>query len=738
LSRRTKPATERPFWRRLWLGVALAGLIWLALLSFFVALVALVPLPRPRVPVATEVFDVRGRLATKLYVQNRIPVDLQTLPPYLPQAVVAIEDARFFRHRGVDPVALVRAAARNLAAGRVVEGGSTITQQLAKNLFLTSERTLRRKFWELVFTVKLERRFTKRELLELYLNQIYLGEGAYGVEVAALRYFGKSARDLTLGEAALLAGIVRSPGNLSPYRHPEAALGRRELVLDRMVELGLVSPDRAALARAEPLRLANAEPPRREHPWFVDLVVRELETRAPEVARSLYAGGFRVYTTMDLDLQRAAEAAVAANLPVGTVDERAVTQPQVALVAIDPRTGHLAAVIGGRDFGESQFNRAVLARRQPGSAFKPFVYAAALEAGHTPAALQTCEPVSFPAGMPGEQYTPRDYVKEGGAPYHYRPFIMRTAIQISDNVVAVRWAAEVGPRRVVELARRFGIESPLDPTLPLALGTSAVTPLELARAFSPLANGGIRVRPLAVLRVEDRQGRVLLEQAPELQPVYDPRLSFIMADLLKSVFWPGGTAAGVARLLDRPAAGKTGTTNELRDAWFVGLTPDLVAAVWVGNDDDRVPVGRTGGGLAAPIWAHFVRQGLRHRPAADWTPPPGVIRVAIDPNTGLLANATSPQLAEVFVAGTQPREVSPILYLGTEERAPWGTPDLPDGVPAPDGATGLGKPGEESEPPPPGGAGHAPGRDREPAVSRRKPLSGRYEPGATGKGRRVA
>lgn len=633
-------------------------------------LIVLTPLPEPQVPLASRFLDQNGQVFATMFVENRRVIPFAEMPVSLRNAIVAIEDDRFFTHRGFNFRGLARAALKNLLAGRIVEGGSTITQQLAKNLYLTQKRTLTRKIREAILTVKLELKFSKQEILKMYLNTIYFGNGAYGVEVASQTYFGKAARDLTLPEAALLAGLPRGPEIFSPFKSPERARARRDTVLNRMAELGFITAAQAAEAKAVSLGVISPRPSGAGMaPYFVDLVVREISQEHPDIARDLARGGYEIVTTIDTKMQRAAERAFAQGIPPGSPDSKGILQPQGALVAIDPTNGFIRAVVGGREFATNRFNRAVQAMRQPGSAFKPFLYTAALSEPYqfTAASVQVCEPVTFPGGAPGETYTPRDY---GEPNYHYRPLGMREAIKISDNVVAVRWMAAVGPKRVIDFARRMGIESPLEPNLSLALGTSEVTPLELTAAYAPLANGGYRVKPMAVLKITDRYGSVISQKAPRREKVIDEKVAFIVTDMMKEVVRPGGTGARVLEIFDRPAAGKTGTTNEYRDAWFIGFTPDLVATVWVGNDDLRKPVGAPGGRVAAPIWANFMAEALANTPIRDFAQPAGVIAVDICPETGLLPNFTSIPRREWFIQGTEPTTTCPQFHLPNLQAPP--------------------------------------------------------------------
>lgn len=649
-------------------------------------LIALTPLPEPQVPLASRFLNQNGQTFATMFVENRRVIPFSEMPVSLRSAIVAIEDDRFYAHRGFNFRSLARAFAKNLIAGRIVEGGSTITQQLAKNLYLTQKRTITRKIREAILTIKLELRFSKQEILKMYLNTIYFGTGTYGVEVASQTYFGKRARDLTLSESALLAGLPRGPEIFSPFKNPDRARDRRDTVLNRMAELGFITSAQVAEAKSAPLGvIAPTSSGAGVAPYFVDLVVKEIGEEHPDIARDLARGGYEIVTTIDVNMQRAAERAFAQGIPPGSPDSKGIPQPQGALVAIDPGNGFIKAVVGGRESATNRFNRAVQAKRQPGSAFKPFLYTALLSEPYefTAASMQVCEPVSFPGGAPGETYKPRDY---GEPNYHYRPLSVREAIKVSDNVVAVRWMAAIGPKRVIDFAKKMGIGSPLAPNLSLALGTSEVSPLELTAAYAPLANGGYRVEPIAVLKITDRFGSVIAQRAPRREKVIDEKVAFIVTDMMKEVVRPGGTGARVLGVFDRPAAGKTGTTNEYRDAWFIGFTPDLVTTVWIGNDDPRKPVGAPGGRVSAPIWASFMAEALANAPVRDFAQPPGVIAVDICPETGLLPNFTSIPRREWFIRGTEPTTTCPQFQL----------PNL------------QAPPGAKQYPTPPGGPGATP------------------------------
>ncbi|NLG87284.1 MAG: PBP1A family penicillin-binding protein [Firmicutes bacterium] len=623
------------------------GLVLLLILALGIYILV-TPLPAATVPLASQLFDVQGQPIAKFYTEHRVEVPLSEISPLLQNAVVAVEDYRFFEHFGVDPVAVARALVRNMQAGRVIEGGSTITQQLAKNLYLTPERTLERKFRELILTFKLETRYSKEQILRLYLNTINFGHGAYGVEVASQTYFGKHARDLNLAEAALLAGIPKSPSYYSPYVDPSAALARREIVLKAMADRGYITADEAAQAAKEPLRLGGLKRGPGRAPYFVDYVFRELQQRYS--SDMLHKGGLKIYTTLNIEVQEAAEKAFRQGLPAVFKDANGVTQPQGALVALDPATGAILAMIGGQDFSETPLNRA-LAPRQPGSAFKPFVYLAALQNGYTAASTIVCEPIALP--VTGQvPWTPTDY---GSQDYHYRPLTLREALTISDNVVSARLNYELGPAKGIAMAHDLGISGRLTPHLSSVLGTNEVTPLDMATAFAPFANGGKKVQPWAIRWVENRSGRMLEEHKPNTQQVADPRAIYVLTSILQDVTRPGGTASVVGQNLERPVAGKTGTSQG--NAWFVGYTPEVVAAVYVGNDVPAQDVNGTGGGLAAPIFAHFVKEALAGKPAQEFTRPAGIVELDICRESGLLATRWCPPESvykEVFIQGTQP------------------------------------------------------------------------------------
>ena len=656
------------------------GFIFLFLLLVGTAAVALTPLPPIDVPAATRVYDAHDRLITLLHSgENRTPVPLDLIPRSLREAIVATEDTRFYKHFGIDPISVARASWTNLKAGRIVEGASTLTQQLAKNRYLTHDRTWSRKIREVILTLRLETQYSKEKILEMYLNEIYFGQGAYGVEAAAQTYFGKSVKDLNLSESAMLAGLPLAPSYYDPRRDLATAQARRNTVLDLMARQGYISWELAEATKKTPLELAPPDRNQRQTAYFVDYILELIEDEQPQLADDLLQGGYRIYTTLDLEMQAAAEQSVRQHLIPGHPDEQNITQPQVALVAVDPINGAIRAMVGGRDYGESSLNRAVggpeRRGRQPGSAFKPFLYTALLARGYTTVDRLICEPEEYP-GVNKDPW-PVDY---GDDPYHWRPVTLREAVEISDNVVSVKWANIIKPQTVIQTAKAMGIDAQLGSDLSLVLGSYEVTPLDLTAAYAPLANMGWYVKPMAIRRVEDRNGRTVWKHEPETHKVLDERVAYLMTDILKGVL-TRGTGRHLHSIFDRPAAGKTGTTEDNRDAWFVGYTPELVTGVWVGYDTPRTLPG-VGSTLAGPIWAHFMQSALLDVPVTDFPRPEGIISLQVSSLDGLLPNLFSPRETEIFIAGTEPQEVSPLApwnqWFGDPENPEQGFPPEPN------------------------------------------------------------
>ncbi|NLA06277.1 MAG: PBP1A family penicillin-binding protein [Firmicutes bacterium] len=638
---------------------------WRFAIVLFVSSVLVIALiasihPIPAVRGESVFYDIHGEVIASTAAPSRIQVPLSDISPYLRHAFIAVEDSRFYRHPGIDPIGITRALIRNVHAGRIVEGGSTITQQLAKNMYLPATRTVGRKLAEAVLALYLEVRFSKDEILERYLNLVYLGHGAHGVEAGARLYFGKQASDLSLAEASMLAGITRAPFYYSPYRDMNAAIRRRQTVLDRMVDTNYISQSEADEASKEAVHVVGlGRRETRAAPYFMDYVTDEALKLLGDEGMLLYSGNLKIHTSLDMNFQKAAERAFAKGLDALTPstetegpdsEAKRPIQPQGALVALDPRSGHVKALIGGRSYSETQFNRAMQALRQPGSSFKPFFYAAALENGFTAASVLPCEPVTFyRQRLP---YTPTDY---GEFEYHFRWLTLREALVTSCNVVSVSLANILGPEKGIEMARLLGISSPLGPNLSLVLGTSEVTPFEMALAFAPFANGGKRVQPIFINSIEDRWGRELYKAPTTTRQVLDPRTAFIITDILRQVVTQWGTAGAISSRLTRPVAAKTGSTQNYRDAWFIGYTPDLVCSVYIGNDDPGIPLGKSGATAAGPIFTDFIEDALRDMPALSFQTPRGIVRAEICHETGCLASPACPNTRwELFKSGTQP------------------------------------------------------------------------------------
>ena len=764
---------KRLFFTFLWLFVVVAiigactavyfGYIWSSNLPY----IGSVREYRP--PIITEVYSRDGQVIGRFWVEKRIIVPLEGLPEHLIQAFVAAEDARFFEHEGVDLVSIARAFFKNLVAGRIEQGGSTITQQVTKSLLLkNTKRTYRRKVREAILSVQLEKNFSKEEILFLYLNQIYLGHGAYGVEAAAQTYFNKPAAELSIAESALLAGLPQAPARYSPVAHYDRARARQKYVLEQMWQEGFITEQDYRASLNIPLDIKpSTESTFDKAPYFTEHVRRHLmKTYGREL---LYKGGLKVYTTVDLGMQQAAEEALRRGLAdldkregfrgpikhlepeaaaryLTEAEEKAGAAPppkpgdmvralvetvndtdkhvavrfgectghlplsgmqwarkpdpetayfaaklnnpsealktgdlvwvtlekptnlpktwevsleqtpdiQGALFCMEPGTGEVKAMIGGRDFAVSQFDRAVQANRQPGSAFKPIIYAAALDWGLSPAEILLDAPYVAQKDTGDERWKPKNYKRK-----FYGPTLFRTALAKSRNVITVKILKRIGVDYSIEYARKLGITSPLSPDLSLALGSSGLSLMEITTAYAAFANGGIRPAPIFIRRIEDRSGQVIEENHPRLTEAISKQTAYVMTDLLRAVVNEG--TGWRVRALKRPAAGKTGTTNDLRDAWFIGYTPTLLTGVWVGYDD-RKPMGRgeTGSRAASPIWLKFMSTVLGGQRVVDFEIPEGVVFAKIDAHTGLLAGPHSKKtVLQAFTEGKEPQEYSP-------------------------------------------------------------------------------
>jgi 1A family penicillin-binding protein len=607
----------------------------------------------------SQVLDRSGHRLGRLSYVRRVNVSLDQVPRSLRAAFIATEDRRFYYHGGVDWRSAARALVRNVSDVSFREGFSTITMQVVRNAFLphlSGERSLRRKLIELELARRLENTLSKQQILEMYLNVIYLGNGTYGVEAASRDLFGKSVSRLSLAEAATLAALARGPSIYAPRRHPDRARARRNLVLSLMRREGYVSPAMAARAQAEPVRLAPAEwRPPRHRSFALDAVGVVVDSvLGPEAAA---AGDLVVHSTLDGNAQRAAERAVriqAAAIQRSSRSRAARSELEGAVIALDPRTGAIRAVVGGRRFTTRGFNRALHARRQPGSAFKPFVYAAALGAGYTPATVLDDSPIEIDDA--GRVWRPENFGGEYGGPLTLRRALMRSA-----NAATVRLSQAIGERRIAALAHRSGIRSRMNAVPALALGALEVSPLELVSAYAPFANGGIKIQPYLVSRIEAGDGAVLWRAPPpQPDPVMSPGEAYQITSMLRSVV-DQGTGRVLREMGVRgPVAGKTGTTNDGADVWFIGYTPTIVAGVWFGFDAPRtIAPNASGGRLAAPAWARFYLEGWRERaPAGSWTPPEELIERRIDAFNGDLANEWCPvSQREWFKPGTEPTQI---------------------------------------------------------------------------------
>ncbi len=552
----------------------------------------------------TYVYDIKGRTLASLHGEaNREVVDLDEVSPELKRAILAIEDSHFYLHEGINPQSVGRAVVVNWQKGGVVEGASTITMQLVKNLFLSRKRDFSRKLAEAVLAVRVEQIFEKNEILEMYLNNIYWGHNNYGVETASQSYFGKPASRLNLAESAVMAGLIQAPEEYSPFLNYAETKKRQKLVLNRMRDLGWITAQEAEAAFKERLLVGTPTSWRGSKlPYITEAVVAELKERfGPDAVTK---GGMRVQTTVDMFYQKRAEANVAR--AHARLRRQGLYADQVSLVAVDPRTHFVKALVGGVSYEKSQFNRAIQSRRQPGSSFKPFVFYAAFASGkYSPGSTVYDTPVSYRDGS--GWYRPRNY---GGG--YAGAMSIRTALIQSRNIPAVKLGRAVGLDKVIEICRALGIKSPLEPVVSLPLGAVGVTPLEMAGAYATFASNGWHSDPTVIVRVTDSRGNVLLDNTPEPQLLLDPWSTASISSVLAGVI-NGGT--GKKANIGRPAAGKTGTTSSERDVWFVGYVPQLSVAVWIGNDNYR-PLGRgiTGGGYAAPIWRNFMREVLKNEP----------------------------------------------------------------------------------------------------------------------------
>ncbi|MDQ3243881.1 MAG: PBP1A family penicillin-binding protein [Gemmatimonadota bacterium] len=689
----------------------------------------------------SKIYAADGRFLAELGLERRTLIKLDEIPEVVKQAFVITEDKRFYSHAGIDWRRVVGALVRDVVSRSWDQGFSTITMQLARNVFperISREKTLVRKIKEAKVARDIEAKYDKEKILELYLNQISLGNGAHGVETASQRYFGKSVRNLNVAEAATLAALPKAPERYNPRKHPARAVERRNLVIELMRRNGALSDAEARGARAFPLQLANKTDAGDTAPYFVEWVRQQLDQ---QFGRQLYEQGLKVYTTLDLDMQLAAERALERQLKrieggrfgsfAGESYERYIARSiadggmgtnspylQGAFVALDPRNGAVRAMVGGRDFYDSKFNRATQALRQPGSAFKPIVYAAAVQNGRAPSYMVADSPLSVPQGG-GKDWTPKNY--DGR---FLGPMTMRHGLYDSRNLVAIRTGMELGEQTIINEARNFGITTPIPPYPSIFIGSADVYPLEMISAYGPFANQGIRAASNAIVRVENARQEVLWQQTPTRTQVLSPEEAWIMVDMMKDVVRRGTASGSVWGAGFRvPAGGKTGTTNDGTDVWFIGYTADLVAGVWIGFDRPRKIMGDAQGGrLAAPAWTAFMSEVYRRKPAPpDWPRPVSLIMREIDVSTGLLQTAYCPRefiRSEFYVPGTEPaRECD--QHVGY-----YAAPGYGDTLGA-DPASPYSAPYTAQPPPSTTGTRVIPGAAPTPRLSAPKPDSGR-------------
>ncbi len=679
----------RKFWGRRKKVLIILGAILFVLVLLFTAIIktyntykkdlpSLAQLHNIEPSLVTKIYSADGEVIKEFYTERRILTPLKRIPPRLIDALLATEDRRFFDHWGANLLAMGRALWHNFWAGRRVQGASTITQQLARTLFLTPEKTIPRKIKEVLTAIRIERNYTKEEILEMYLNQCYFGRGAYGVQAAAQLYFGKNVEDLTVPECAILIGIPKSPSRYSPINHPDLALKRRNIVLESTKDFGKISTELADSLKNLPLKIHPTSAPVGEAPYFTEMVRQYLEKKYGEDA--LYRGGLSVYTTLNLELQMAAEEALIRELKVrqdnmeqthslrdtnytlmviDTTGEKPVKtreykQIQGALVALDNKTGNILTLVGGKDFKQSQFNRAVQALRQPGSGFKPFIYTAAIDNGARPTDIIYDTPIIL-TGDDGKEWNPQnfDLIFRG-------PVTLREALAKSINVVSAKLIQKVTPQQTIFFASHMGISTPLAPYPSLALGTSEVTLWDMVSAFSVFPNGGIKVEPKYILKITDRYGKILEEKKfSRREEVLSAQTAYIMTTMLQSVVNRGTGYGARARGFTRPAGGKTGTSDNCMDNWFVGFTPQITAGVWIGYDDKTV-IGKnvTGAHTALPVWTDFMIKTHENSLVEYFKVPPGIYFKTVCLESGLLATDRCPRIiTDVFTEQTLPEGV---------------------------------------------------------------------------------
>jgi penicillin-binding protein 1A len=604
-----------------------------------------------RPSIASHVYDENNELIDEFFLEDRKLVKITDVPEIVKHAFVSAEDSRFYQHKGVDLQSIFRATFKNVEAGKIVQGGSTITQQVAKLMYLSPERKYIRKIKEAILSYKIDKYLTKDEILNLYLNQIYLGHGTYGIESAALGYFGKNAKELNLPEAAILAGLPKAPNTYSPFLHYERAKQRQAYVLSRMVEEGYITDEQMKAAVSAPLKLRPIKPKDKVAAYFVEHVRRYVQEKYG--ADVLYKEGLSIYTTLNLSAQKAARDAIEKGL--NELEERNKIERgsvQGALYSMDVKTGAIRAMVGGRDFNKSEFNRATQSRRQPGSAFKPLIYTAAFDKGMNPSTRFVDSPIVFedPSQEDG-LWKPKNFDEK-----FLGPITMRTALVQSRNIVTIKILQEIGVDYAASYAMNLGITSPLTKNLSMALGASGVTLQELVRAYGVLANQGKKVTPFYIRKIVDRTGNVFEETKVEVEQVIDPRIAFMTSYVMRDVV-ESGTGRRV-KSIGRPVAGKTGTTNDVRDAWFIGFTPSYITGVWIGYDQEK-SLGKheVGGRAAAPIWLYFMEKALQNKPVEAFPTPEGIVFIKVDPKTGAKAEGSDKAtIYECFLENVQPKE----------------------------------------------------------------------------------
>jgi penicillin-binding protein 1A len=563
---------------------------------------------------ATRLYSDDGTLFAELFVEKRIPIPLTEMPKHLRLAFVAIEDVRFYNHFGVDIRGIGRAFLRNVMSKGITEGASTITQQLARNLYLTPQRTYKRKIEEAILAIQIERTYSKDEILGMYLNLIYLGEGAHGVEAAAYTYFHKKAKELTLEESAMLAALTKSPSRLSPYKNAARTVERRNTVLRKMYEAGFINKASYEKAVQTTLVIAPFKTYEKRTGYFTEYVKQVLEEYV-EHAQDVFTSGFNVKTTMNLKMVQYAYEAVEKGMEAYKKRHPEVKElPEVALVAMEVKTGELKVIVGGRDFSQSPYNRAVQAKRQPGSSFKPIIYLTALEQGLEPGTTLRDSPLSYTNPYTGVVWNPRNYRNE----YH-GDVTMRKALELSLNTATIRLLEQVGLENVIDMAKQLHITSRFEPNLSLALGTTEIAPIELAAAYATFARGGAYVQPISVRAITTMDGEERYREQAVEEPIVTPEIAYTLVDIMKGVV-KHGTARAAAKM-PYYLAGKTGTTDDFRDAWFIGFSPNLLCAVWVGYDKKtNLGAKEAGGTTALPIWIEFMSKALPFYPNTDFPP----------------------------------------------------------------------------------------------------------------------